>query len=325
MRAGVRLANARGVTAVHDKDGWLGALRLWQRLDGTRPLTLRVWQSIPHDRARRGGDRRPALRVRQPAPEARLPEGVHGRHARLADRVDARRHAACRSRAARSSPRSSRRGADAGFPGRRARDRRPREPRGARRVRADARRLGAARATPADRARAAARARGRRPLRGARRRRARCSSRTRRPTATSPIAYWAGQDRRRLRLPLARSTPAPSSRTAPTRRSRSSTRSQASAPASAARSTTARPWHPEQALTVEQAFQATCVDAGLARARRAPARHAAPRPLRRPRRARPRPVAMTSTRRSSRRWSAAAGCTTRRPGTRKAQASQDLA
>src|SRR5206468_4468019 len=27
MRAGVRLANERGVTAVHDKDGWLGALR----------------------------------------------------------------------------------------------------------------------------------------------------------------------------------------------------------------------------------------------------------------------------------------------------------
>ena len=33
MRAGVKLANARGVTAVHDKDGWLGALRLWQQLD----------------------------------------------------------------------------------------------------------------------------------------------------------------------------------------------------------------------------------------------------------------------------------------------------
>ena len=33
MRAGVKLANARGVTAVHDKDGWLGALRLWQQLE----------------------------------------------------------------------------------------------------------------------------------------------------------------------------------------------------------------------------------------------------------------------------------------------------
>ena len=27
MRAGIRIAHARGVTAVHDKDGWLGALR----------------------------------------------------------------------------------------------------------------------------------------------------------------------------------------------------------------------------------------------------------------------------------------------------------
>jgi len=49
MRSGVRLANARGVTAVHDKDGWLGALRLWQQLEERGHLTLRVWQSIPHD------------------------------------------------------------------------------------------------------------------------------------------------------------------------------------------------------------------------------------------------------------------------------------
>ena len=49
MRAGVRLANSRGVTAVHDKDGWLGALRLWQQLDERGRLTLRVWQAIPHD------------------------------------------------------------------------------------------------------------------------------------------------------------------------------------------------------------------------------------------------------------------------------------
>ena len=46
MRRGLRVANARGVTAVHDKDGWLGALRLWQKLG---PLPLRVWQSVPHD------------------------------------------------------------------------------------------------------------------------------------------------------------------------------------------------------------------------------------------------------------------------------------
>jgi predicted amidohydrolase YtcJ len=48
MRTGVKLANARGVTAVHDKDGWLGALRLWQRLRAETGLNLRVWQSLPH-------------------------------------------------------------------------------------------------------------------------------------------------------------------------------------------------------------------------------------------------------------------------------------
>jgi predicted amidohydrolase YtcJ len=49
MRSGVRLANARGVTSVHDKDGWLGALRLWRQLEEHGRLSLRVWQSIPHD------------------------------------------------------------------------------------------------------------------------------------------------------------------------------------------------------------------------------------------------------------------------------------
>jgi predicted amidohydrolase YtcJ len=46
MREGLRVAAARGVTAVHDKDGWIGALRFWQELDD---LTLRVWQSVPAD------------------------------------------------------------------------------------------------------------------------------------------------------------------------------------------------------------------------------------------------------------------------------------
>jgi predicted amidohydrolase YtcJ len=50
MRLGVRLAASRGVTAVHDKDGWLGALGLWQRLEDAAALTLRVWQSIPANR-----------------------------------------------------------------------------------------------------------------------------------------------------------------------------------------------------------------------------------------------------------------------------------
>jgi predicted amidohydrolase YtcJ len=46
-RTALKLAAARGVTSVHDKDGWLGALRVWQRLRDEGPLTLRVWQSLP--------------------------------------------------------------------------------------------------------------------------------------------------------------------------------------------------------------------------------------------------------------------------------------
>jgi predicted amidohydrolase YtcJ len=46
MHEGLRTAASRGVTAVHDKDGWIGALRFWQALDD---LTLRVWQSFPAD------------------------------------------------------------------------------------------------------------------------------------------------------------------------------------------------------------------------------------------------------------------------------------
>ena len=48
-REGVRIANSRGVTAVHDKDGWLGALAVWQELGRDGALTLRVWQSLPHE------------------------------------------------------------------------------------------------------------------------------------------------------------------------------------------------------------------------------------------------------------------------------------
>jgi predicted amidohydrolase YtcJ len=49
----VRLAAARGVVAVHDKDGWLGALRIFQRLRDEEALTLRVWQSLPHEHIER--------------------------------------------------------------------------------------------------------------------------------------------------------------------------------------------------------------------------------------------------------------------------------
>jgi predicted amidohydrolase YtcJ len=50
MREALRVANARGVTAVHDKDGGIGAPALWQRLLSKGDLTLRVWQSLPAGR-----------------------------------------------------------------------------------------------------------------------------------------------------------------------------------------------------------------------------------------------------------------------------------
>lgn len=49
-REGVRLAHRAGVTCVHDKDGWLDAIAVWQRLHREGELTLRVWQSLPSDR-----------------------------------------------------------------------------------------------------------------------------------------------------------------------------------------------------------------------------------------------------------------------------------
>jgi predicted amidohydrolase YtcJ len=69
-RSGMRLANARGVTAIHDKDGWLGALDVFQRLEAEGSLTLRVWQSLPHEKVEelagvglRSGFGSPLLRV----------------------------------------------------------------------------------------------------------------------------------------------------------------------------------------------------------------------------------------------------------------------
>jgi len=49
-REGMKVANARGVVAIHDKDGWLDAPRIFQRLAEREGLSLRVWQSLPHDR-----------------------------------------------------------------------------------------------------------------------------------------------------------------------------------------------------------------------------------------------------------------------------------
>ena len=49
-RLGLAIAAARGVTAVHDKDGWMGAFETFARLQENGELTLRVWQSQPADR-----------------------------------------------------------------------------------------------------------------------------------------------------------------------------------------------------------------------------------------------------------------------------------
>jgi predicted amidohydrolase YtcJ len=49
-RDGLKVASSRGVTAVHDKDGWLGALAFFQRLQSDGALTLRIWESHPKDR-----------------------------------------------------------------------------------------------------------------------------------------------------------------------------------------------------------------------------------------------------------------------------------
>jgi predicted amidohydrolase YtcJ len=49
-REGMRIAAARGVTAVHDKDGWLGSFEVHQRLLDDGDLRVRVWQSFPWDR-----------------------------------------------------------------------------------------------------------------------------------------------------------------------------------------------------------------------------------------------------------------------------------
>jgi predicted amidohydrolase YtcJ len=49
MRPALKLAASRGVTSIHDKDGWRGSLRYFQQLrHGGVQLPLRVWQSLPH-------------------------------------------------------------------------------------------------------------------------------------------------------------------------------------------------------------------------------------------------------------------------------------
>jgi predicted amidohydrolase YtcJ len=49
-REGLRIAASRGVGAIHDKDGWLGATGIFQRIAERDGLTLRVWLSVPYER-----------------------------------------------------------------------------------------------------------------------------------------------------------------------------------------------------------------------------------------------------------------------------------
>jgi predicted amidohydrolase YtcJ len=49
-REGIRLAQSRGVAAVHDKDGWLGAASIFGRIHEHEGLTMRVWQSVPAEK-----------------------------------------------------------------------------------------------------------------------------------------------------------------------------------------------------------------------------------------------------------------------------------
>jgi predicted amidohydrolase YtcJ len=54
LREGLKVAASRGVTSIHDKDGWIPAIpRLWQELERDEALPLRVWQSLPHEHADR--------------------------------------------------------------------------------------------------------------------------------------------------------------------------------------------------------------------------------------------------------------------------------
>ena len=49
-REGMGVAASRGVVAIHDKDGWLGAFEVFARLLEAGELDVRVWQSFPWDR-----------------------------------------------------------------------------------------------------------------------------------------------------------------------------------------------------------------------------------------------------------------------------------
>ena len=131
------IAASRGVVAIHDKDGWLGAPGIFQRVAERDGLTLRVWQSIPYERL----PELEALGIHSGIGDDFLRIGylkafmdgtLGSQTAWMLDGSGVVDHE--RRRARRGHPR----GRSARLAGRCARDRRPREPRGARRLRVDA-------------------------------------------------------------------------------------------------------------------------------------------------------------------------------------------
>ncbi len=244
-REGLRIAASRGVVAIHDKDGWLGAPGIFQRVAERDGLTLRVWGSVPYER---------------------LPElEALGIHSGIGDDflrigyLKAFMDGTLGSQTAWMLDGSGvlitsgeelaeviRRGRAPGLARRRARDRRPGEPRGARRVRVDPRRVGASRACGIE---SSTRSASRRRMSAASQlsaSRARCSSATLLPIATSPSA--SGPSRPTARTRSARcGSRGRSSRTARTPRSKSWIPSRGSAPACDGRSTSGRPGIPSSA------------------------------------------------------------------------------
>ncbi|MFN8188299.1 MAG: amidohydrolase family protein [Gaiellales bacterium] len=52
VRAGIRVAHARGVTGVHDKDGRIGSVGIWERVRALAGPMVRVRQSLPLEQLR---------------------------------------------------------------------------------------------------------------------------------------------------------------------------------------------------------------------------------------------------------------------------------
>ena len=242
-RAGIKLADSRGVGG-DPRQGRLArrARDLPAAPRRGQPLAPRLGLD-PARAARRRRRALAPLRLRRRVPPDRLPEVLHGRHTRLADGADDRRHRRRDHEPRRAGgDRSPRRRAR--LAGRRSRDRRPGEPERARRVRGDPRCLGADGPAAADRARPVPDTGGSAPLRGARDRLlGAVLARALGPRSRRPVLGRPG--RRHLRLPLAARLGA-WSRTARTRRSRSSTRSAGSPPACCGRSTSGPPGGPRR-------------------------------------------------------------------------------